>query len=85
MVAIAKTLEPEEKAAAKGRKAHGGPRGGKLPSRSKTRDKVAASTGMSGRTLEKAKAVVEAAEAEPKKFGPLAEKIDRGLRKRSPS
>ena len=53
-VAIAKALEPEEREAAKERKAHGGPRGGKLPSRSKTRDKVAASTGMSGRTLEKA-------------------------------
>ncbi len=52
-VAIAKALEPEEKKEAEKRKAHSGPRDRNLPSRSKTRDKVAASTGLSGRTLEK--------------------------------
>ena len=52
-------MEPGEKEAVKERKAHGGPRGGKLPSRSKTRDKVAAHTGMSGRALEKASQGVE--------------------------
>ena len=54
-VAIAKALEPEERGAAKERKVHDG-RAGKLPSRARTRDKVAANTGMSGRTLEKATA-----------------------------
>jgi len=44
------------KKAAKERQAHGGPRSGKLPERSKgdTRDKVAKYTGVSGRTMEKA-------------------------------
>ena len=36
-----------------------------------TRDKVAELTGVSGRTLDKATAVVEAAEADPEKFGHL--------------
>ena len=67
-MAIAKALEPEV-ATPVGRPKKNG---GKLPSfnAGQTRDKVAASTGMSGRTLEKASEVVEAAEAEPQKFGP---------------
>jgi ParB/RepB/Spo0J family partition protein len=43
----------------------------------KTRDKVAAPFGISGRTLEKARAVVEAAEAEPERFGKLVADMDR--------
>ncbi len=43
----------------------------------KTRDKVAAAIGMSGRTYEKAKVVVEAAESEPEKFLPVKEEMDR--------
>lgn len=51
-VASAKALEPLERKAARERKAHDG-RAGKLPSRARTRDKVAKYTGRSGRTLEK--------------------------------
>ena len=63
-MAIAKALEPEV-ATPVGRPKNNG---GKLPrsSAGKTRDKVAASTGMSGRTLEEATQVVEAAGEEPK-------------------
>jgi len=39
--------------------------------RGKTRDKVAEFTGVSGRTLDKATAVVEAAESDPEKLGHL--------------
>jgi ParB family chromosome partitioning protein len=79
LVAIAGTVEARERELAKQRQAHGGPRSGKLPERSKgdTRDRIAAPLGVSGRTLEKAKAVVEAAEAEPERFGHLIEKMDR--------
>src|SRR5262249_22328033 len=55
--------------------------GGKFPPPSgangKTRDKVAEAVGMSGRTYEKAKQVVEAAKAEPEKFGDLPEAMDK--------
>ena len=43
----------------------------------KTRDKAAAGTGYSGRTLDKASEIVEAAEAEPEKFGKLKADMDR--------
>jgi hypothetical protein len=51
---------------------------GKLPEleQGNTRDKVAAQLGISGRTYEKARAVVEAAAAEPERFGPLVEEMD---------
>ena len=51
---------------------------GKFPqgSEGKTRDKVGAALGVSGKTYEKAKQVVEAAEAEPEKFGDLPAKMD---------
>jgi N6-adenosine-specific RNA methylase IME4 len=42
----------------------------------KTRDKVAAYAGTTGRTLDKARAVVAAAQAEPEKFGHLVEQMD---------
>lgn len=42
-----------------------------------TRDKVARYTGISGKTLEKAEAVVEAAEKEPEKYTGLVEEMDR--------
>ena len=70
MVAIRRALEPQETAAAKERQGgKGRNRCGKLPqqSKAKTRDKVAEFTGVSGRTLDKATAVVEAAEAQPEK------------------
>jgi len=43
----------------------------------KSRDKIAAPLGVSGRTLVKARAVVEAAEREPDKFGRLLADMDR--------
>jgi hypothetical protein len=56
----------------------GGKASGKLPQASagRTRDKVAEAVGMSGRTYEKARAVVEAAEADPA-AAPLVEEMDR--------
>jgi site-specific DNA-methyltransferase (adenine-specific) len=52
--------------------------GGKLPppERGKTRDKVAEAVGMSGRTYDKAKEVVAAAEADPA-LVPVVEEMDR--------
>jgi N6-adenosine-specific RNA methylase IME4 len=82
-VAIKRALEPLEKAAAKERQREGGRAGGKasgnLPQASfgRAADKAAKATGMARRTLEKAEAVVDAAEAEPEKFGPLLEQMDR--------
>ena len=43
----------------------------------KTLDRIGARLGVSGKTLEKAKAVVHAAEADPKKFGHLVAEMDR--------
>ena len=43
----------------------------------KARDKIAKATGTSRTTLAKAEKVVEAAEAEPEKFAPLVEEMDR--------
>jgi N6-adenosine-specific RNA methylase IME4 len=82
-VAIKRALEPLEKAAAKERQREGGGRGGKgsgkLPEASKgnATDKAAKAAGMARRTLEKAEAVVDAAEAEPEKFGKLLADMDR--------
>src|SRR5262249_42460239 len=82
-VAIKRALEPLEKAAAKERQREGGRRGGegsgKLPEASKgnAADKAAKVTGMARRTLEKAEAIVDAAEAEPEKFGKLVADMDR--------
>lgn len=90
-VAIQRALEPTIKAAAETRKAVGQKSGGRgkkklggnLPpsidtrARSKTRDKVAAYVGKSGRTLDKAAAVVEAAENNPERFADLVEEMDK--------
>jgi N6-adenosine-specific RNA methylase IME4 len=89
-VAIKRALEPLEKAAAQERQREGGRRGGegsgKLPEASKgnAADKAAAATGMARRTLEKAQAIVDAAEAEPDKFGKLLEDMDRSGRVNGP-
>ena len=89
-VAIKRTLEPLEKAAAKERQREGGRRGGegsgKLPEASKgnAADKAARATGMARRTLEKAEAVVDAAEAEPEKYGPLLAAMDKTGRVNAP-
>ena len=84
-VAIARALETRERERAKERQLEGlkhdkeAPRSGKFPGRSmgQTRDRLAACVGMSGRTLEKAIAVVEAAEREPQTFGQLVEHMNR--------
>jgi N6-adenosine-specific RNA methylase IME4/ribosomal protein S14 len=82
-VAIKRALEPMERQAAKERQREGGRRGGegsgKLPEASKgnAADKVAQATGMARRTLEKAEAVVDAAAAEPEKYGKLLADMDR--------
>jgi ParB-like chromosome segregation protein Spo0J len=81
-VAIARAIEERERAQAARRKRAGTNQytepSGKLPegSRGDTRDKVAAKVGMSGRTLDKAKAVVEAAEQDPG-LVPVVEDMDR--------
>jgi N6-adenosine-specific RNA methylase IME4 len=81
-VAIKRAIEPLEKAAAKERqtKSKGrGKKGGQVarPLQGRAADKAAKATGMARRTLEKAEAVVDAAEAEPEKFGKLLEQMDR--------
>jgi MT-A70/ParB/Sulfiredoxin domain len=85
LVAIGQEVERVEGAQAKARKAHGG-RPGKLPERQTgdARDKIAAQLGISGRTFEKARAVVEAADAEPERFGKLLADMDRTGRVNGP-
>ena len=80
MVAIAKALEPVAKEQAKER--HGTRTdlqlSGKFPESKagQTRDKIAAGLGVSGRTMEKAIKVVEAAEAEPEIYRSVLNKMD---------
>jgi ParB-like chromosome segregation protein Spo0J len=82
-VAVKRALEPLERHAAKERQREGGQVGGKgsgkLPEASKgnAADKAAKVAGMARRRLEKAEAVVDAAEAEPKRFGKLLADMDR--------
>jgi len=100
-VALGERLEALEKPKAKQRERRGksadgkaGGRGkkkpgGKLPqgSEGRTREKVGAAVGMSGKTYEKAKEVVQAARSDPKTFGKIAKdmdadgKVDRAYRK----
>jgi hypothetical protein len=86
-VAIGKAIEDLERQNAKGRKRQGRPKRteGKFPSdkngqdestKGKTGDKVAPVVGMSGKTYEKAKAVVEAAEESRDLFGDLVARMD---------
>jgi DNA modification methylase len=80
MVAIAATVEERERELAKERQgSRTDKHPGKFPEGSlgQTRDKVAKPFGRSGKTLEKAQAVVAAAEAEPDKYGHLVEQMDR--------
>jgi ParB-like chromosome segregation protein Spo0J len=88
-VAIKRAIEPIERAEAKERQAAAGPasgRGkkngtgsGKLPTpvRGRAADKAAKATGKARRTLDKAEAIVAAAEAAPDKFGKLLADMDR--------
>jgi ParB/RepB/Spo0J family partition protein len=73
MVAIAQTVEQRERELARQRMTLG-----KISTGSgKARDKIAAPLGISGKTLEMARAVVEAAERNPAVFGPLVVEMDR--------
>jgi hypothetical protein len=75
MVAVQRALETEIKA----EHPVGRPeKGGKFPQLTgeKTRDVIGSFVGVSGRTLEKAEDIVEAAEQEPEKYGPLLVKVD---------
>ncbi len=80
---LAAAIEELERQAAKEREESGHNQHtescGKLPqgSTGKTRDKVGEAIGMSGRTYEKAREVMAAAEAEPEKLASLLEDMDR--------
>lgn len=82
-VALKRKIAPALEAAAKTRqRAHGGTAPGRAGqvARGETgraADQVAKVTGKSRRTMEKAEAVVAAAEADPAKYGPLVEDMDR--------
>jgi ParB/RepB/Spo0J family partition protein len=75
LVAIAATVEQRERELAQQRMTRG--KISTAAERGRVRDRVAEPLGVSGRTFEKAKAVVEAAEAEPERFGHLMETLDR--------
>src|SRR5262245_14395302 len=81
-VAIKRALEPVERAAAKERMLAGKP-SGKFP-KGRALDSVAKVVGKDRRTIEKAEAVVSAAEAEPQKFGPLLAAMDKTGRVNAP-
>jgi N6-adenosine-specific RNA methylase IME4 len=84
-VAIGQALEALERQHAKERQLASLKRGAKIPvvesyhdgDNGRSRDKVAREVGMSGRTYERAKAVVEAAERQPEKYASLQEHMDR--------
>jgi N6-adenosine-specific RNA methylase IME4 len=86
--AIRRRCEVLLKAQAKKNQASAGPSsgrgakrngGGNFPQavKGKTRDKIGAFAGVSGRTIERIAAIVDAAEAEPKRFGKLKQDMDR--------
>jgi ParB/RepB/Spo0J family partition protein len=79
LVAIGEESERAERKAAKARQREAGrtKASGNFPEAGDTRDKIGRRLGISGRTYERAKAVVEAAEAEPDKYGKLLEDMDR--------
>lgn len=82
-VAIARELEPRLKAEAKKRQAHGKTargRKGKVDGAGEAAVKAARATGKSRNTIAKATAIVDAAAADPKKFGKLKENMDRSGR-----
>jgi ParB-like nuclease domain len=86
--AIRRALLPLETAAAKERQRH---HGGTAPGRKKhsgqisrsdgrVRDRIASFAGISGRTLEKSKTIVDAAERQPRRFRSLVAEMDRNGR-----
>jgi ParB family transcriptional regulator, chromosome partitioning protein len=85
--AIRRALEPYEKEAAKERQrkhagtAPGRKHSGKLSrGEVRTRDRIGAFAGISGRSLAKIQAIAEAAEQQPKRFSPLVTEMDRNGR-----
>ncbi len=86
--AIRRAIEPLERAAAKERqRQHGGTAPGRQkhsgkvsPSDGRTRDRIGAFAGISGRSLAKIQAIVEAAEQKPRRYGPLVAELDRSGR-----
>jgi len=74
-VAIKRALEPIERAAARERMAS--PEKFSEQAKGNTLDKISKTTGVHRTTLAKAEAVVDAAEAEPQKFGKLLDDMDR--------
>src|SRR2546427_7713976 len=76
-VAIKRALEPLEKAAAKERMLAGKPLEKFSEGNGRALDKIAKATGMHRTTLAKAEAIVDAAEAEPERFGKLLADMDR--------
>lgn len=89
-VAIKRALEPAERAAAKQRQIATLKQGDKKPvvqtlhNGVKTRDRLTAFTGVSHTTLDRAEAIVAAAEAEPDKFGKLLDAMDKTGRVNGP-
>lgn len=86
--AIRRALEPVEKAAAKDRQRnHGGTAPGRKKqsgkvstSEGRTRDKIGSFAGFSGRSIDKIRDVVEAAERKPSRYGALVAEMDRTRR-----
>ena len=78
-VAIKRALEPIERAAAKQRMvaAHASPEKFSEQAKGNALDKVAVVVGKHRTTIAKAEAIVDAAEAEPEKFGKLLADMDR--------
>ena len=83
-MAVGKRIEEKERKLARERQAAAGETNlptssGKFPElvgKGDSRDKVGSALGISGKTYEKAKAVVEAAESEPEKYAGLVEEMD---------
>ena len=83
-VAIKRALEPLEKAAAKERMLVGKPLEKFSKGNGRALDKVAGVVGKHRTTIAKAEAIVDAAQAEPEKFGKLREDMDRTGRANGP-
>ena len=79
-VAIMRTLEPIEREAAQKRMRAGRPSENCSEGKGNALDKIAKATGMHRTTLAKAAAIVDAADAEPKKFGKFLADMDRTKR-----
>jgi N6-adenosine-specific RNA methylase IME4 len=83
-VAIMRALEPLEREAAQKRMRAGRPSENCSEGNGNALDKIAKATGMHRTTLAKAEAVVDAAEAEPEKYGKLLAAMDKTGRVNGP-